>query len=297
MLRAAVSVALMSLALAGCSDSDVPSTDTDVRYAGAPSPMAPPREGFGLTDAPAGGDQKLQSGESFTYDHTLALTMASAFIKARFERARDRCQNDAALKCKVMSASFSLQGNPSAPLPVAYLSVALPHDGIAPYEASLLVPLEGEDAADVLVRSRAMNAQNVTQQVADIDRRLAQLVDYRERLGVLAKRRNASTDDLIKIESELSKTQTELEQIQSQKQQLAERIAKENMNISFEAQSTVGDAFQPVRSVWQSALRILGESTGAAIGFIIRLIPWLPLIALALYLIPLAWRRFRRKPS
>ena len=83
----------------------------------------------------------------------------------------------------------------SAPLPVAYLTVALPHDGLTPFEASLLTPFQGEDASDVVVRSRAMNAQNVTQQVADIDRRLAQLTDYRERLGVLAKRNNASDTD------------------------------------------------------------------------------------------------------
>jgi len=284
--------------LAACGDPGV--SDSEVAYdqvAAPPPAPTQPREAFGGVADGAGVSDKQQSGESFTYEHTLALTMASDFIKARFERARDRCQNDAALKCRVVTASFSLQGNPSAPLPVAYLTVALPHDGLAPFEASLLAPFNSEDATDVIVRSRAMNAQNVTQQVADIDRRLAQLTDYRDRLGVLAKRNNASTDDLIKIEGELSKTQTELEQTQSLKQQLAERIAKENMSISFEAQSTVGDAFQPVRSVWQSALRIFGESTGAAIGFIIRLIPWLPLVALAFYLVPLAWRRLRRKPS
>lgn len=243
------------------------------------------------------GRQQPQSGESYTYDHALSVTMASEHIKARFERARDRCEKDAGLKCKVMSASYSLLGSPGAPLPVAYLSVAMPHDGIAPFEASLLVPLPGEDAADVAVRSRSTTAQNVTQQVTDLDRRIAQLTDYRDRLQILSKRGNASTDDLIKIEGEISRAQTELEQLDAQKRTLAERIARENLTITFEAQSTVGDALQPMRDVWQSSLRILGESAGAALGFTIRALPWIPVVVLAFFLFRWLWRRVRRKPA
>ena len=296
MLRMFVLVPVIASLLTGCGDPG--SEAYDARYAEATAPAQPPM-GAIATDATLqrGVGGGAQTGESFTYDHTLAVSMASDRIKARFERARDRCQSDAALKCKVVSASFNIMGNPNAPLPVAYLSVALPHDGITVFEASLLVPLPDEEPGDVVVRSRAMTAQNVTQQVTDLDRRLAQLADYRDRLSDLSKRRNATTDDLIKIEGELSKTQSDLEQLDAQKRQLAERIAKENMNITFEAQSTAGDAFQPVRDVFQSSLRILGQSTGEALSFLIRLLPWLPVIALALYAIAWLWRRLRRKPA
>ena len=285
---------LAALSLLGCDDASRIEAD----YAAAP----PPADAVAVTGT-TGGFQGLvakapqQSGESYTYDHALSLTMASDFIKARFERARDRCEKDAALKCKVMSASYTLIGSPGAQLPVAYLSVALPHDGVAQFEASLVEPLPNEDAADVAVRSRSTTAQNVTQQVVDLDRRIAQLTDYRDRLSVLSKRGNASTDDLIKIEGEISRAQAELEQLDAQKRALAERIARENMNIAFEAQSTVGDALQPVRDVWQSSLRILGESTGAALGFMIRALPWIPVLVLAFFLVRWLWRRIRRKPA
>jgi hypothetical protein len=160
--------------------------------------------------------EKATSGESYVYDHNMTLSMSSEFIKTRFERAKDRCQNDAALKCKVTSASFQVLGQPDAPLPVAHLSVSLPHESVQAFESSLLEPLASEDAADILVKSRNTSAQNVTNQVRDIEARLSQLKNYRDRMQALASRRNAGTDDLIKIEGEISKTQAEIEQIEGQ---------------------------------------------------------------------------------
>ena len=148
---------------------------------------------------------------------------------------------------------------------------------MAPFEEGLLALLPGESKDDVVVRARNTNAQNVTNQVRDIDARLAQLSNYRDRMMELSKRGGAKTDDLIKIEGEISRTQSEIEQIEGQRRDLAERIAKENLSISFEAQSTVSDAFQPVRDVWQESLRVMGNSAAAALGLIVAIIPWIPL--------------------
>jgi Domain of unknown function (DUF4349) len=245
----------------------------------------------------ATADKPAQSGESYIYDHNLTVSMASEFIKARFERARDRCQNDPALKCKITSASFRLLGGPDAPLPVANLSVALPHDGVTVFEESLLAALPDEDAGDVRVTSRNTSAQNVTNQVKDIDARLNQLTDYRSRMMQLAKRGGAKTEDLIKIEGEISRTQSEIEQIEGQRRDLAERIAKENLSISFEPQSTTADALQPIADVWQSSLRLLGSSAATVLALTIGILPWLPVLALVYFLIRWLWRRARRKKA
>jgi hypothetical protein len=235
------------------------------------------------------------SGESYVYDHTLSISMASAHIKARFERARDKCQNDPALKCKIMSASFRLIGEPDAPLPVANLTVALPHESVAVYEASLLELLPDENKDDVLVKSRNTTAQNVTNQVKDIESRLAQLTSYRDRMMELSKRGGAKTDDLIKIEGEISRTQAEIEAIEGQRRDLAERIAKENLSIAFEAQSTASDALQPVRDVWQNSLRLLGDSAAGALALVVGLVPWIPVFLLGFFGVRWTWRRLRRR--
>jgi hypothetical protein len=305
MIRPSHLVLAAASALSACGDSKTAS-DGDRYAVSQPAPAAV--DAMAPADAPVGGSlgyayaargnegqlQKLQSGESYVYDHNLTLSMASDFIKARFERARDKCQNDPALKCKIMSASFRLIGEPDAPLPVANLSVALPHDAVAVFEQSLLEPLPDESKDDLVVKARVTNAQNVTNQVKDIESRLSQLTNYRDRMMELSKRGGAKTDDLIKIEGEISRTQSEIEAIEAQRRDLAERIAKENLSISFEAQSTVADALQPVRNVWQDSLRLMGDSAAAVLALIVGILPWIPVFLLAFFSFRWLWRRLRR---
>ncbi|MEQ1752848.1 MAG: DUF4349 domain-containing protein [Micropepsaceae bacterium] len=289
------------LALAACdnrqSEESAPAPATE-----ASAPMQPPSAQFMVaggvaTDAVTGdkgATATRQSGESYVYDHNLTVSMASEFIKVRFERARDKCQNDLALKCKVTGASYQVLGEPDAPLPVANLRVALPHESVDAFINTMMETLPGEGKHDLVIKSRTTTAENVTNQVRDIESRLSQLRNYRDRMEELSKRRNAGTDDLIKIEGEISRTQAEIEQIEGQRRDLADRIAKENLAISFQAQSTASDAFQPVREVWQGSLRLLGESAASAIALVVGIIPWIPVFLAGFFGIRFIWRRTRK---
>jgi hypothetical protein len=301
MPRIPLTLLLCTGALAGCGQSEQSAVDNGaaeqavVMDAVAAAPPAEPVAGYAMSremkPVAGGAGQATQSGESYVYDHNLSVSMASDFIRARFERARDKCQNDPALKCKITSASFRLLGAPDAPLPVANLSVALPHDSVAPFEQALMEPLPDENKDDVVIKARVTSAQNVTNQVKDLDSRFAQLTSYRERMMELSKRGGAKTDDLIKIEGEISRTQAEIEGIEAQRRDLAERIAKENLSISFEALSTARDAFQPVRDVWQNSLRLMGDSAAAVLALIVGILPWLPVFLAGFFGLRWLWRR------
>ena len=294
MTRRALSIVLLSLAITSCDNAE----QTSSHYAAEPTaaPMAVDAMVAGVSES-SDGAQKLQGGESYTYDHNLTISMASSFVKARFERARDYCQNDPALNCKVTSASFRLLGEPDAPLPVANLSVALPHESVAQFESSLVAALQDEDKGDIIIKSRQTSAQNVTNQVRDIAARLSQLTNYRDRMIELSKRKSATTENLIKVEAEISRTQSEIEQIEGQRRDLAERVAKENLSISFEALSTASDALQPVREVWQSSLRTMADSAAGALAFIVGSIPWIPVLLIVFFLGRFLWRRITKPAS
>jgi hypothetical protein len=284
--------------LVACGESDQPQQTQAEYHMAAPAvdALAPEeaRVAGGTISSDGSAKQQPQSGESYVYDHNLSVSMASDFIRARFERARDKCQNDPALKCKITSASFRLLGAPDAPLPVANLSVALPHESVAPFEQALMEPLPDENKSDVVIKARTTNAQNVTNQVKDLDSRYAQLTSYRDRMMELSKRGGAKTDDLIKIEGEISRTQAEIEGIEAQRRDLAERIAKENLSISFEPQSTASDALQPVRDVWQNSLRVLGGSAAAVLALMVGILPWIPVLLLGFFGLRWFWRRVTR---
>lgn len=299
MRRTSVTILLCATALTACGQEEQQAT-AEGRVADTPvvmdamAPAAAPMGGAYMAEPELKrGAQQAQSGESYVYDHNMTVSMASDFIRLRFERARDKCQNDAVLKCKIMSASFQLLGAPDAPLPVAHLTVALPHDSVGPFEQALTEPLPNENKDDVLVKARTTTAQNVTSQVKDLDARLAQLKSYRDRMMELSKR-GGKTEDLIKVESEISQTQASIEQIEAQQRDLAERIAKENLSISFEAQSTVSDAMQPVRDVWQNSLRVMAASGAAVLALIVGIIPWIPVFLAGFFGVRWLWRRATR---
>ncbi|HUO91679.1 MAG TPA: DUF4349 domain-containing protein, partial [Rhizomicrobium sp.] len=172
-----------------------------------------------------------------------------------------------------------------------------PHNKVAAYEKDLVAPVTGEKSGDAAITSRSTTAQNVTQEATAADRKIAQLSDYRDRLQSLLKRPGLSVDDLIKVESELSKTQSDLDDALSQKTDVDNRLAREQVSISLNERAIPAGAFTPVADVWQNAVDILGESTASALRFVIGIVPWLPLLVGAIFLIRWVWRIARRRPS
>jgi len=234
--------------------------------------------------------------QQFSYNHDLSLGMSRDTIKPRFERAQNACLRDTALGCTLIVASINM----SEEMPVygsgsyAEILVSLPHSEVAEFEKDVIAPINGEGA---IVTSRSTSAENVSKDATDAIRKVAQLTDYRDRLAALAKRSNLSVDDLIKVQSELSKAQSDLDDATSQKKDVSERAVKERLSIHFGEKPGLADAFRPVGQVARDAVRLFGESTANALQFLIQIVPWLPIIVVAFFLSRWFWRLARRNSN
>ena len=237
---------------------------------------------------PAGGD-------SFAYSHSLQLEMDRDTIMPRFERARDSCLQDQTLSCTLISSSARLTEGAVYSPSNALLLVLVPHDMVGAFEQQLLQRLDGETEDSVKIRSRSTDVGNVTTESADIDQRLLQLTDYRDRLSALMNRRDASVDELIKLAGELSSAQGNVEQLSAKKRDVTQRVAKDRLAISFSERPRVTDAMMPLVFAWGNGLQTLSESAAGALTFMIALIPWLPILALAAFVLVRLWRRVRRR--
>jgi hypothetical protein len=238
-----------------------------------------------------------RTANKLAYSHDLQLEMPAASVKPRYDRAVDSCLTDTALNCVVLNTSFNSgeQSEPSkAARPSGTLTVRLPHDSVAPFEESLLTPLPGEAAGDAILRSSSTVADDLTGAIGDIEQRQAQLTDYRDRLTELAKRPDVRVEDLIKIESEISSTQSELESLAAQKKTLDRRVDTESLTISFAPRDEGGTSLAPIAEAWRQASRVFGESAATALRFVVAALPWLPIVALGLFLVRLIFRRWRR---
>jgi hypothetical protein len=254
------------------------------------------RAAYGPADLSAPPPPAASDNQSFSYLHTLALEMPRKSIQPHYEKARESCLHEIGLACKLVSSSIELSSGQDTSYS-AQLVVALPHDKVAAYERDVLARLSDETADDVLVTSRSTTAQNITRDEEAASRKVAQLSDYRERLQELAKRSGLSVDDLIKVESELSKTQGALDDALSQKSDADDRIAREQVTIFISERAEPVGPFDRVGDVGRQSVQLFGESTANMLQFLIQVIPWLPIIAVMFFLARWLWRIARRRNS
>lgn len=257
------------------------------------TPASTPGDGQRASAGDASGTAAAQNAK-LAYRHDLQLEMPAASVKPRYDRSLERCLQDVHLGCVVLKTSFDSVQQPGRQYPYAMLTVRLTHDAVKPFETDLMTPLPGETVGDAVLLSRSTVAEDLAGKVADVERRQAQLVDYRDRLTLLAQRQDVKVEDLIKIESELSNTQTQLEAISAQKGALNQRIDTETLSVAFGSKVAPSSSFDPIVQSLRHGGRVLSQSTGVAISFLIATLPWLPILALGLFLARWIFRRWRR---
>jgi len=248
---------------------------------------------------PASEAAQAKTGEEnapkLAYTHSLSLEMAASKVKPRFEKARDLCLNTAEMHCALVHASIQLGNAQSSEPPSAELSVRLPHDQIAAFEKTLLAPLEGEEKGQPILTQSTTDAEDLTYAIQDGDRRLKQASDYRDRLMALAQHAGAKVEDLIQIEEKLSEVQSTIEELTAQQRQLNLRVDTEVLNVSLSATPTFANARSPLARAWDNAAEVLGENAAQAFTFIVGALPWLPIIAILIWILGWLLRLLRNR--
>lgn len=280
---------VLLLLLAGCGRSEQPRLMTSTEH------RAPGFAGLADTIVASPPDAPASGGATplFSYNHSLDMVMPQTSVQPRYQRALARCEHDAALHCTLVEASLNNSGDDTS----ASFTVAMPHAAIETYERALVAPVAGEQAGDAKVQARATSAANVTQQSGDAGRKVAQLKTYRDRLAALADRKDLSVDDLIKVASELSNAQSALDDATSAQQDVNDRVARERLTVSLAERVAAPSRVDPIAQVWRSSMELLAQSTADALQFVIQIVPWLPIVVGAFFLLRWLWRIARRRPA
>jgi predicted nucleic acid-binding Zn-ribbon protein len=112
------------------------------------------------------------------------------------------------------------------------------------------------DSAAVLgdVASRTVSAQDVTEQVVDVEARLSVMRASRDRLKQLMER-GTSVTDVIAVERELARVQSEIESLEARLAALEGSIARSDLTVSVEQRHVLG----PLGVVAVGAGKALGK--------------------------------------
>jgi len=175
-------------------------------------------------------------------------------------------------------------------------------DGDAYASVTVQVPADSLDAyleqvqAFGTVDSLDVSAQDVTTQVVDLDARIDALQTSIDRLTTLMAEAER-VEDLLAVETELSRRQAELDSLTAQRAYLADQVAMSTVTISLSPLTRVADVDTPgflsgLSSGWSALVAFVGYAF-TALGFL------LPFMLIAgVIAIPLTWllvRKTRRR--
>jgi hypothetical protein len=255
-----------------------------------------PRMGKMVMDAPGGAEQSLTelsepvsegtnaAKKYIALRHHLQIETPAEQMQASFDTALKHCQ---ALSCEVLSANYNKE-TPYNP-PSASLSARVPPRNVEIFLTGLA------KNGEVLQHSR--DSEDKTNQVVDTDARIKNLSELRDRLRLMLADKNAKIKDIIEIERELANTQSQLDSMLSMRKILSQETDLVAVNINFTAAQGITEQgfFAPVARALKDAGRVMMESFGSVITFVMSAIPWLIIGIPVLWLIRRYWLKIKTK--
>lgn len=259
----------------------------------APASAAMPSAGKMAADAPGGAEQSLTeiseprpieppqgqpAGDStsakkyIALRHHLQIETSAENMQATFEAAIKHCE---ALNCQLLSANYNKE-TPYNP-PSASLYVRIPPRNVEIFLTGL--------AKNGEVMQHGRDSEDKTSQVVDTDARIKNLTELRDRLRLMLTDKSAKFKDIIDVERELANTQSQLDSMLSMRKVLSQETDLVAVNIDFTAAQGITEQgfFAPVARALKDAGRVMMESFGSVIIFVMSAVPWL------LIGIPIIW--------
>ena len=154
------------------------------------------------------------------------------------------------------------------------------------------------------MQSESQGGEDVTDQAADLDARLANARETERRLVTVLQQRTGRVSDVLEVEREIARVRESIELMTSQRQQLRERVtyATLSLQVSEEAKASLDLGTPSIAGRYRNAL-VEGTSaaTEAALSatlFLIRVAPSLFLAVLVFgWPALIVWRRWRAVPE
>jgi hypothetical protein len=216
--------------------------------------------------------------------HHLQIETPAERMQAAFDAAVKHCE---ALNCQLLSANYNRE-TPYSP-PSANLSVCVPPRNVAIFLSGLA------KSGEIMQHGR--DSEDKTNQVVDADARIKNLTELRDRLRLMLTDKSAKFKGIIDVERELANTQSELDGMMSMRKILSQETNLVAVSIDFSAAQGITEQgfFTPVARALKDAGRVMMESFGAVITFVMSAIPWLLIGIPVLWLVRRYWAKIKTK--
>lgn len=227
-------------------------------------------------------EQADKTGEHVAVSHEFTLRLPGAEVEATQRAHLVECRK---LGCTVIGTSM----NRDEGWVRATTAVRIP-------PGAFLVFADRITAPPVTVQSHEETSDDKTTAVLDIEKRLEAKIALRDRLtAMLRDPAPKSTADLVALERELAQVQGEIEAGTAQRDHLRTITGTVKVSIAYSGGTAkwAGLDVSPIAKAFSEIGGVFVRSLAMVILFIAGLVPWLPLVYLAFWLIRRMIRRWR----
>ena len=281
---------IVLVSLIACSKQGTPQIAPQAMPADAAMPeskMAMRAEGGAEQSLTQISEPQASNAETKKYialRHNLTIETPAENMQASFDAAVKHCEQ---LNCQMLGANYNKE-TPYSP-PSAYLSVRVPPRNVEVFLSGLAT--NGE------ITQHGRESEDKTNQVVDADARIKNLTDFRDQLRVMLTDKSAKFKDLIEVQRQLVNTQSELDSYMSMRKILSQETDFVAVNINFMATQGITEQgfFAPVARALKDAGRVMMESFGSVITFLMSAIPWLLIGVPLLLLVRKYWAKIKAK--
>jgi hypothetical protein len=217
----------------------------------------------------------------------LVVESSEADLEKAWESVNEFCQS---VHCEIMESTINKKTPYSRPSGHLVLRV-LPQN---------LKPLLDHVNKVGNVVTQNAESEDKTTTVIDVEAKIKNLTELRNRLRTMLTTRTGSLKDVVEVERELSRAQSELDSLVASRKALAHETEKVAVSIDFRPKPSIVEtgAFAPIVSAWHAMGSVFASSLAAVITFIVVAIPWLVLIIPGIWFLPKVFRKlFRRQPK
>ena len=133
--------------------------------------------------------------------------------------------------------------------------------------------------------STAIAGEDLSKQIVDTEARLRSRELLSKRLTELLRTRNGSVEELVKAERAVTDVNEEIDKARSWLAEMRGRITFSKVIVNYESNAPGAGSFTaPIRSAWNNISSMMGSSIGSLITILTVTLPWILILALAIYL-------------
>ncbi|MBV1774438.1 DUF4349 domain-containing protein [Burkholderiaceae bacterium DAT-1] len=127
-----------------------------------------------------------------------------------------------------------------------------------------------------VIVSQGTESEDKTAEVVDVDAKLKNLTESRDRMRKLLAEKPGKLADIVELEKALTETQSELDSIVGRRKVLAKQTDMVRMTLEIHATRSIAErsAWMPLKDAWESSGFVFFSSLGHLLSALIALVPW-----------------------